>query len=103
MSMDHSLIESQLKAIAAGIAVNTYSSLRNFNQFKQQLIAEIKKCKSILKELRKSIGSATHHKLQLLLMKNELIAFEMRLIGNCIKSDHFKDFYLAKSYLQLDR
>ena len=34
-------------------------------------------------------------------MKNELIAIEMKLIGSCIKSDHFKDFYLAKSYIQL--
>lgn len=25
------------------------------------------------------------------------------MIGSCIKSDHFKDFYSAKSYLQLER
>ena len=27
----------------------------------------------------------------------------MKLIGSCIKSDHFKDFYNAKSYIQLER
>jgi hypothetical protein len=42
-------------------------------------------------------------KLQLVFMKNELIAYEMKLIGSCIKSDHFKDFYNAKSYIQLER
>lgn len=34
-------------------------------------------------------------------MKNEFLAYQMKLIGSCIKSDHFKDFYNAKSYIQL--
>jgi hypothetical protein len=32
-----------------------------------------------------------------------MTAYQINLIGGCIKSDHFKDFYNAKSYLQLDR
>ena len=32
-----------------------------------------------------------------------MIAYQFKLIGSCIKSDHFKDFYNAKSYLQLAR
>lgn len=32
-----------------------------------------------------------------------MIAYQFKLIGGCIKSDHFKDFYNAKSYLQLGR
>lgn len=39
--------------------------------------------------------------MELHFLKNELIAYEVKLIGSCIKSDHFKDFYNAKSYLQL--
>jgi hypothetical protein len=35
--------------------------------------------------------------------QNLLIAHEIKLIGNCVKSDHFKDFYNAKSYLSLGR
>jgi len=36
-------------------------------------------------------------------MKNEFLACQIKLIGSCIKSDHFKDFYNAKSYIQLER
>ncbi len=42
-------------------------------------------------------------KVQLQFLKNELVADEIKLIGGCIKSDHFKDFYHAKSYIQLER
>lgn len=31
------------------------------------------------------------------------MADQIKLIGVCVKSDHYKDFYEAKSYLALDR
>ena len=102
-NVDHRYIERELKGIVSGIAHNTYPSLRSFNEFKQKLINEIKRCKNVMKELRKAISGAIRLKIQLSFMKNELMTYEMRLIGGCIKSDHFKDFYNAKSYIQLDR
>ena len=101
--VDHRYIERELRGIVSGIAHNMYPSLRNFNEFKQKLISEIKRCKTVMKELRKSISGAIRLKIQLSFMKNELMTYEMRLIGGCIKSDHFKDFYNAKSYIQLER
>ena len=56
-----------------------------------------------MRELRRAISGAIRLKIQLSFMKNELMTYEMRLIGGCIKSDHFKDFYNAKSYIQLER
>ena len=32
-----------------------------------------------------------------------LINDQLKLIGSCVKSEHFKDFYSAKSYISLER
>ena len=31
------------------------------------------------------------------------VANALKLVGACVKSDHFKDFYTAKTYLTLER
>jgi hypothetical protein len=36
-------------------------------------------------------------------LQNLIIAYQIQLIGNCIKSDNFKDFYTSKIYLALPR
>lgn len=35
--------------------------------------------------------------------ENQIISDQFKLIGVCVKSDHYKDFYDAKSYLALER
>jgi len=42
-------------------------------------------------------------KKQLKYSQNLLTAYELQLIGKCIKSDNFKDFYTFKSYIELSR
>ena len=37
------------------------------------------------------------------LTEHFLISDQLRLIGSCVKTDHYKDFYQAKSYLSLER
>ena len=69
-NLDHCFVNMQLRGIISGIALNTYSSLRNFNQFKQQLVSEVKRCKGVVRELRKAISSAVKLKMQLSFMKN---------------------------------
>ena len=36
-------------------------------------------------------------------LQNIMVAYQLQLIGNCIKSDNFKDFYASKIYLALPR
>lgn len=63
----------------------------------------MKKCKSVIREFRRAINASMKEKVELIFLKNELMAHAVKLIGSCIKSDHFKDFYNAKSYIQLER
>lgn len=42
-------------------------------------------------------------KIENVFLFNDIMADQFKLIGSCIKSDHFKDFYNSKSYLQLER
>lgn len=61
-TFNHAHVETQLSCVTEGVSMNTYSSLRHFHQFKQQLISEVKRCKNIMRELRKAINSAMKEK-----------------------------------------
>lgn len=37
------------------------------------------------------------------LYTNQMVADQLKLIGVCVKSENYKDFYEAKSYLSLER
>ena len=60
------------------------------------MISSIKQYKTILSEY-------ISIKRNLKYSQNLFAGYQLQLIGNCIKSDNFKDFYTSKSFLSLPR
>jgi hypothetical protein len=52
---------------------------------------------------RKIYSRAMDNKRVLKLYSNQIIADQLKLIGVCVKSENYKDFYNTKSYLSLER
>jgi hypothetical protein len=46
---NHNYVESKLRSIIQGVALNTYSSMRSFGQEKLSIVAEAKRCKAIIR------------------------------------------------------
>ena len=56
-----------------------------------------------LKGSREIVSKLFAVKKALISIQHTNIAHQVSSIGSCVKSDHFKDFYEAKSYLSLQR
>lgn len=55
-------------------------------------------------QIYKKIYSRTMENKRILkLYTNQMVADQLKLIGVCVKSENYKDFYEAKSYLSLER
>ena len=80
-----------------------YESLRNLYMAKEFFVKESKKIISDIKLNKNIISEYLDQKKNLIYNQNIFTAYEFQLIGNCIKSDNFKDFYTSKSYLALPR
>ena len=80
-----------------------YKSLREYREHKQKLIdvfATIKKWNSTTSRVLMKI---LQNKRKINIIQHKFLSDQVRLIGSCVKTDHYKDFYQAKSYLPLER
>lgn len=49
----------------------------------------------------KILAKTLQNKRKIKIMEHCLVSDQLRLIGSCVKTEHYKDFYQAKSYLSL--
>ena len=67
-------------------------------------------CKRISEEIKQWILKIMKVLIQIIenkrgikLVEHEMIYDQILLIGSCVKSDHYKDFYTSRTYLSLER
>ena len=92
-----------LNSLGQQICQTKYPSMREYRELKGKCTLFIDDSLSQILKFKKLYGRECDLKRRIRTTENILICDELSLIGGCVKSEHFKDFYNAKSYISLER
>lgn len=90
-----------MEAMETNFKNKKYTSLRQYRDLKEKNIDVIDCCIRWIQSYKRIFNKMMENKRDLRIVENQNIADQIKLIGVCVKSEHYKDFYEAKSYITL--